>query len=80
MLNLVQQIRGILLASKITPEQFYKAFTDTKAQDEFYIQLSSIQILANAKTTENQEASVRPVQTPQAGVAEPLEGEGTPKS
>lgn len=48
MLNLVQQIRGILLASKVTPEQFYKAFTDTKAQDEFYVQLSAIQIMANA--------------------------------
>lgn len=47
MLNLVQQIRGILLASGVTPEQFYKAFTDTKAQDEFYVQLSALQILAN---------------------------------
>lgn len=47
MLNLVQQIRGILLASKISPEDFYKAFTDGKAQDEFYIQLKAIEIKNN---------------------------------
>ena len=56
MLNLVQQIRGILLASKITPEEFYKAFTDTKAQDDFYVQLQATQMLAGIESVKEQNA------------------------
>jgi len=43
MLNLVQQIRATLLAAKITPQEFYDAFKNTKAQDQFFIDLHVIQ-------------------------------------
>lgn len=51
-LNLVQQIRAICLAMNITPEEFYKHFTDFKALDEFHGKLSEVERKANAETPE----------------------------
>ncbi len=39
MLSLVEQIRAVAIAGKISPEDFQKAFVDQKAQDEFYVKL-----------------------------------------
>ncbi len=39
MISLVEQIRAIAIAAKVSPEDFQKAFVDQKAQDDFYVRL-----------------------------------------
>jgi len=39
MISLVEQIRAVAIAGKVSPEDFQKAFVDQKAQDEFYVKL-----------------------------------------
>jgi len=39
MLNIVEQIRAVAIAAKVSPEDFQKAFVDEKVQNEFYVKL-----------------------------------------
>ena len=39
MLNVVEQVRAVAIAAGVTPEAFQRAFSDSKAQDEFYVKL-----------------------------------------
>lgn len=53
MMNLVQQIRAILVASKISPQDFFKAFTDAPAQDKYFADLSKVEQEFNLKRHES---------------------------
>ena len=53
-LNIIQQLRAVCIAAKITPEEFWKAFVDNKAQDDFYIRLHVQEDLHNHAVNEFQ--------------------------
>lgn len=63
MLNIVQQIRAVAMASGVTPEQFQKFFTDEEAQDQFYIKLHVAEDNYKAKM---QEEAARAQNSPDA--------------
>lgn len=48
-LNLIQQLRAVCLAMEITPEEFYKNFTDFAALDEYHRKLHEVEQKANLK-------------------------------
>ncbi len=49
MLNLVEQIRSVAIAAKVSPEDFQKAFADHKAQDDFFVKLHVAEDLFEAE-------------------------------
>lgn len=54
MLNLVAQFRGLAIASKISGEEFFKAFTDDVAQDKFFADLHAAEDKYNKEILESQ--------------------------
>lgn len=55
LLQVVSQVRAIAIAQGLSPEDFWKAFTDEKAQNDFYVRLHVQEDLHNQAANELQE-------------------------
>ena len=76
MLNVVEQVRAVAIAAGVTPEAFQKAFSDEKAQDEFYVKLhvaeTNAEIEANAKNLVAEQANLQQFAPPAPETASDL--------
>jgi hypothetical protein len=76
MLNIVEQIRAVAIAAKVSPEDFQKAFADEKLQNEFYVKLhvaeTTAEMEANAKKMVEEQANLQQFAPPQPETASDL--------
>jgi hypothetical protein len=67
-LNLVNQVRAVCIAANISPNDFWNAFVNDKAQDDFYVKLHVAQDLHNAQFRGAQDSPNGKIDTSKLGV------------
>ncbi len=70
MLNLVAQFRGLAIAAKVTPKQFFEAFVNDEAQNEFFKELHAVENEYNKKQSDELQATQIKLETDDLGESE----------